>query len=286
MQKVLEYIPIIIPQRKYIDMYNHPNAYNENNISIYIAEDGLITLLIRQVNYKKFHDEAYILGNNKSISLYSILKGYDFNNLEYQNIIYDYNKFKTYPTGWIGMDDIRFINSQDVLVTMSECNSNGRPCLFSAKLNDNVITLSHKLEPSIIEKNWIIMNDNQVIYSVSPFVIKSLLNDDRKEIPMNDYLKKTLLNYHGSTNCISFQNGLICIIHKYENKKIIHRWFWFDPNTYVVKISNTFTFFKYSFLEFNLSLIWYQDIIYTSLALNEDKIYILKIIPDNIVLNN
>lgn len=190
------------------------------------------------------------------------------------------------------MEDIRFINNDSLLVICSERNLNGKPCIFHAILHDNIITLTHKLEPSVIEKNWMPYNYNNkdyVIYRVSPFTIKSIFDDDRRIINLNELLSVQLKDYHGSTNGVSFigsTNEVLFLIHKYtfnnQQSKILHRWLLFNPETETVRISEEFSFFKYSFLEFNCSLQYYDELYYLTLAVNEDKIYIVTFTPEMI----
>jgi hypothetical protein len=312
-QKVINYIPLIGPERFFIDIRGLPNSYSDTNPSIYIDENNYIIILIRQVNYRKFSNKQFVLDQNTSISKYVMMYGHNFNNLETSQIEYDWNNFPKYNTYWEGMEDIRFINKNLLLVTVPERNINGMPCIFLAELITEKITekvtkikLLNKLEPSNIEKNWMPFHysdfdtnfdlyqnhQNLVIYSVSPFIIKSLYNDDRRLIPINNELVEKLQGYHGSTNGLNIHNmyqnqhDILFLIHKYETKTH-HRWLKFNPQHNQVYLSEPFIFFTHSYIEFPCSLSWCnpdQQIV-ISLGVNDNKAYIVFIDPNTIVFS-
>ena len=274
MQKA-QYIPIVVPQKHYVDQRGLDNAYHENNLALHI-ENNHIIMLIRQVNYRKFHNQSFTVGESISKSHYCMLSGPGYDHLTFTDLIYDWNNFPSYNTYWLGMEDIRFINHDELLVTVPQCNSNGLPCLFLATLCNNKIVLKEKLSPSIQEKNWMPFDD-QVVYSVCPLVIKDLRKDHRRLVCEND-----LKNYHGSTNGIKYKDQWLFLIHRYHQNKVEHRWMLFDEVTEKMKVSEPFVFFTHSFLEFNSSLCWYEGMIHASLAVNEDKIYVAVINPKDI----
>ena len=272
--EVLNVIPIITPQKYFINQYGIPDAYCTNNLALYIEDNGYITMLIRNVNYKRFHNKVCITGFATSMSEYSMLSGPDFNHLEYQDIIYDWGVLPQYPTHWFGMEDIRFIDRYRLLITCPERNTSGIPCLFYGVIKNNVITLLQRLEPSRIEKNWLPYgNEDKLIYHVSPFTIKSIFKDDRMIIDIGEEQSK-LEGYHGSTNCVPYKGELLFLTHLYTDKTV-HRWVTFNPETLKVKVSKPFSYMKHSFIEINSSLQYYNGIYYVTLAIHEDKIYVV-----------
>ena len=115
-------IPIIVPQICFKDRYNNMNNYAEMNPSIFIEEDGTTTILVRCVNYKKFNNKHFTLYQAHSNSVYYLLKGkitdsvkLDVENFEYHLIEPIFN-LPNYPTYWFGLEDIRFINSNTILI--------------------------------------------------------------------------------------------------------------------------------------------------------------------------
>jgi hypothetical protein len=287
---VENFIPIIVPQCVYIDKHNSPNAYHENNISLHIDNDGLITILVRRVNYRNFGGKQWYCGLNMQKSIYCVLRGTDFNTLEHNMIIYDWNNFPDYGAYWSGMDDIRFIDQNNVIITNCDRNIKsletpcGSPCLFLGKLENNTITMIEQLKPSDKEKNWMLYSYHDqinVIYSVSPLVIKSLKTDNRQTIKCDNQIENKLAGYHGSTNGIPYQGQLLFLVHKYV-QRTEHRWLLFDPTNLTIQISEPFVFFKYSFVEFNCTISWYNHKIYAALAVNEDNNYIAVINPNTI----
>jgi hypothetical protein len=283
-QSVINYIPLIGPERFFIDKTGLPNSYSDTNPSIYINENGFIKILIRQVNYKKFSNKSFVIGQKTSMSQYVMLTGYSFDKLETHFIEYDWNHFPKYPTYWEGMEDIRFITENKILVAVPERNSNGMPCIFLAEIISNSIKLLQKLEPSKTEKNWMPFHQNgesYVIYSVAPFVIKPLYEDNKRTICINDSLLRILQGYNGSTNGIAFEGSLLFLVHNYEIKSM-HRWLKYDPITETVKVSEPFIFFIHSYIEFPCSICWYRNNIMVSFGINDDKAMLAIISPDNI----
>jgi hypothetical protein len=134
------------------------------------------------------------------------------------------------------------ITDSSILTTIPECNPTGQPCIFRATL-DNKIHSHTICSPNIIEKNWMPYVDHEgnhkVIYSLFPFVIKSIDNDDRQVL----LIKTSLLEgYHGSTNGIVYEDGRLFLIH-INNEKTYHRWMLFNPSQQTIKLSEPFVFF-------------------------------------------
>ena len=281
-------IPIIVPQICFTDKYNNINNYVEMNPSLFIDENGNITILVRCVNYKKFINKEFTLHEQNSNSVYYILKGniqgrgkLDIENFEYKLLEFEYN-LPAYPTYWFGLEDIRFINFNTILVNVPELNEGGKPTLFKAELNDNKVTNFVSCKPNnTIEKNWMpYLNNklNKVIYSLDPFVIKSIENDDVQEIPILESIKNKLKGYHGSTNGIDINENSeekLFLIH-INREKTYHRWLIFNIQTNSIKLSDEFLFFKNTYIEFSCSLSRFKNNIYVSLGVNDDKAYIIE----------
>ena len=185
--------------------------------------------------------------------------------------IYNIQRYKSL---WYGVEDIRFIDENTILACIPECN-NGSPCIFKGKLNENVISSFEKCNPSVCEKNWMPF-DQKVIYSVSPFVIKSILENDMEEI------KCDLNGWHGSSNGIDFLGDKLFLIHK-NNDRVYNKWLRFNPNTKKITYSNDFVFFKDSYLEFTCSLAKYKERIFVSVGVNDNKAFIVEIEKDVIL---
>ena len=145
--------PLFLPQKIFIDRFRNVNAFVEMNPSMFIDKNGDVIILVRSVNYKKFYDFNFTLFENFSISNYGMLVGHISNlyNLKYYDIIIEYN-LPTFHTYWKGLEDIRFISKDTLLVTVPELNENGNPCLYKAKMTNNKIHSFIKCYPNIIEK--------------------------------------------------------------------------------------------------------------------------------------
>jgi len=284
-------IPIIVPQICFMDKYGNTNSYVEMNPSLFIEEDGNVTILVRCVNYKKLNNKDFTLYEDVSKSIYYKITGkiidtqkLDIENFEYNILNYNYD-LQIFPTYWKGLEDIRFIDKNNVLVTVPELNESGFPSIFKANINTNTISNFIPCKPNLIEKNWMPYFDNKknkVIYNLNPFIIKSIEEDDSEEIELSEMNKKKLECYHGSTNGI--------ILNKYErlflihvNKNITtHRWLIFNVKTKTIFLSEEFVFFKNSYIEFTCSLSIFNERIFISIGVNDDKAYIIEVSFNNI----
>jgi hypothetical protein len=277
--------PLILPQKYYTDQFGKPNAYIEMNPSMNIDENGKVQILIRCINYRKFHNKQFVLFEPHSNSVYFLLSGnmkegerLNVDNFETQEITYHYG-IPTYYTYWKGMEDIRFVNSSHLLITVPECNKNGNPSIFQAKIEDKKIHSFEECRPNITEKNWMpfIGEDGNpyVIYSLSPFRVKQIKEDIFTEIDVSSENANALQGYHGSTNGISYHQFQLFLIH-INREKSYHRWLLFDPISNEIRLSDEFVFFKHTYIEFPVSLCQFKDRLFISLGINDDKAFIIE----------
>lgn len=279
--------PIIIPTNIYIDKYGNQNSFVEMNPSIFIADNGEYTILVRTVNYLKYQNKSFTIYGDSSKSLYSIIRGniiddkLDLDNSEVKILDIKYN-IPRYWSLWYGVEDIRFINNSTVLACIPECN-NSNPCIFSGILSGNVLTSFEKCNPNNTEKNWMpyISDEQKIVYSVCPFVIKSVLKDDRDEIYLSSEQQEELKGWHGSSNGIDLFGSKLFLIHINEDR-VYNRWLLFNPKTKTINYSNRFVFIKDSYSEFTCSLAMYNNKIYVGLGVNDNKAYIVKLSVDEI----
>jgi hypothetical protein len=290
---ILHIHPIIIPQRKITDRFNNPNAYIEMNPSMFITDAGDVTILVRNINYRKFYDKSFVIFDNISNSLYSIIKCkiWDKVPLNLENsecsLIKYYNNLPIYNTYWKGLEDIRFINATSILAIIPECNKDGNPCIFRATINvdEQMIHSFKPCFPNKIEKNWMPYNEKnaveKVVYKLNPFTIKSIDHDNTEVINTSLEQKEVLRNYNGSTNGIPYNGAQLFLIHT-NKEKSYHRWLLFNTETSEIIISNEFVFFNHSYIEFPCSLCKYNERIFVSIGINDDKAFIIEIEPSEI----
>lgn len=273
--------PIIIPTQEYQDRYGNYNTFVEMNPSLYINNDGTFIILVRTVNYLKYKNKAFTIYGNSSISLYSVIRGkindveplnLDDCEVKPVNIIYNIPR---QPSLWYGIEDVRFIDSETILACIPECN-NSSPCIFKGKLEDNNITGFEKCQPSITEKNWMPYDNIKVVYSVSPFIIKSIVTNDMETIELDENVNLELDGWHGSSNGIDLCGNKVFLIHKNKDR-VWNRWLIFNPNTKRVRISKEFVFFRDSYFEFVCSLVRYDNRIFVSVGINDCKAYIIEL---------
>ena len=126
-------------------------------------------------------------------------------------------------------------------------------------------------------------NSYKVIYSLQPFLIKSIENDDLEEIEISNLNKIKLEDYHGSTNGIVLNNyERLFLIH--INREITsHRWLLFNIETKDIVLSEEFIFFKNSYIEFPCSLSKYIDRFFISIGINDSKAFIIETTYSDII---
>jgi hypothetical protein len=278
--------PIIIPTQGYQDKYGNYNTFVEMNPSLYIDDDGIFVILVRTVNYLKYKNKAFTIYGNSSTSLYSVIRGkindmepmnLDECNVKPVNVLYN---IPQQPSLWYGIEDVRFIDSETILTCIPECN-NSVPCIFKGKLEDNNITGFEKCNPSNVEKNWMPYDKTKVIYSVCPFIIKSIITNDMETIKLDEKLNLELDGWHGSSNGIDLFGEKVFLIHKNKDR-VWNRWLIFNPNTKSVRISKEFVFFKDSYFEFVCSFVRYKDRIFVSVGINDNKAFIIELDIDTV----
>jgi hypothetical protein len=277
--------PIIIPLTCFRDNFDKMNALYSMNPSLFITKYGDVYILIRNINYRKFQDKQYTIYENSSKSIYSLLKGnisenksLNLDDFTYHNININYNR-QTHSTYWRGIEDIRFISEDVLLSIVPELNVNGNPSIFKASF-DTINSEIHSFVecyPNHTEKNWMPYTDDdnkeKVIYSLYPFKIKSIEEDDLKEICTLDELK----NYHGSSNGILYKgNYRLFLVHSNKDK-VYNMFILFDPTINDIILSKPFLFFKYSYIEFTCSLSIYSERIFVSLGVNDSSAYIIEL---------
>ena len=278
--------PVIVPTEQYQDRFGNQNSYIEMNPSLYIKDDGSFIILVRTVNYLKYKNKSFTIYGNSSNSIYSIMRGQledgqmILDNCDVRRLDVKYNIPHQWSL-WYGIEDVRFVDDVTVLACIPECN-NSNPCIFKGTLTDNVLTSFEKCSPSQIEKNWMPYEPSKVIYSVSPFIIKSIVEDDREEIPLSEADKRELEGWHGSSNGIDFNGDKLFLIHK-NNERVMNRWLLLNEETKSVRYSKEFVFFKDSYFEFTCSLAKYEDRIWASIGVNDNKAFIVEMSQDEIM---
>jgi hypothetical protein len=274
--------PIHLPQKQFKDSYGNANAYVTMNPSLYITPTGDITLLVRSVNYRKYRDKQFTLNELPlSVSTYTICRGkMESNkplifNFTMDDLTLEYNQ-PTYSTYWKGMEDIRFITQYQVLVTIPEFNPGGNPSIFLANIYNNRISYCIPCEPSNTEKNWmpfLLNNEPMVIYSIDPFIVKTVLDAELIEVATS---LPPLKGYHGSTNGLAYKDGFLFLIHQSRDISY-HRWLYYNPVSHHVKVSDEFIFFKNTYIEFPCSLCEWESRIFISIGINDDTAYIIEV---------
>ena len=274
---VLRWHPLTAPQILFKDRQGETNAFMETNPTFHINADGTFLLLIRQVNYRKFHNRAFKMGGVFSESKYHLFRGKfsDTKELVYteSSPVTFVDHLPQYDSCWHGYEDIRMIDDKRFLCTAPQASPTGSPVIVEGILEGATATIVRRCEPSTIEKNWMPFTAGAktfVLYSVSPLAIK-VLEDPAPKILAP---AKELAGYHGSSNGIPVSQGYLFLIHKY-GERTEHRWLLFSPQDKKYGVSAPFTFLPHSYIEFTCSLCEYKGELYIGLGVNDDKAYIV-----------
>ena len=268
------WLPLICPQRLFHDKDGSPNAYMDTNPSLFVDKDGATTILVRQVNYRKFKDRSFKMGESRSISQYHVLRG-SYNHgvfiIDWESSANTHTTLPKFPTYWYGPEDIRFVDQHTLLAIYPELNPSGNPRMVLGNMDTtNTMTFHSLLEGSDVEKNWMPFTHQGVqlvVYSVSPLTITPLRT--YKQILLHP--APELTGYHGSTNGISYNGGYLFLIHKYTSKTE-HRWLYIDFSKNRFAFSEPFVFLRHSYIEFPCSLVELPDgKLATSMGINDDK---------------
>lgn len=282
--------PIILPQQCFTDVFGKTNAYVSMNPAMTIDSEGRYIILVRCINYRKFHTKQFTLYEHRSNSKYMCLQGIL---LQYQPLTLEscsatelkvsYTQ-PTYPTYWTGPEDIRFVDRSSVLVNLPECNPSGHPAIFHAQFDPSSSTLTkiqECLPHSSPEKNWMPFQadtyPSHVIYSLVPFIVKPIYTDTKQTIPLSQTLQIALEGYHGSTNGIHTETGEYLFLIHANKERTVHRWLRFHPSTHRISISPEFTFFKHSYIEFPCSLSEWNHSYFIGMGINDDQAMILEV---------
>jgi hypothetical protein len=308
--KILNTYPIICPQIVFKDRFGNHNAFTEINPAIWFDESTQTwTVLVRGINYKKLSNSSFTLYHSPAHSLYWIAEGKDLNSLEFRELKFEYGNLKWYSSYWNGVEDIRFLDKDIIIACVPQLNPGGGPALFKAKINRQtqhdfaILHSFQSLEPhERPEKNWLpFPGGHVVLYSCSPLILKPLETDVKQEVPCSPEVKEALQGYHGSTNGVLIRvknsnnhpedfissetkplvkvgDSWVFLVHKNnENKRTVHRWLWISDDYLNIRVSDPFTFFKHSYIEFPCGLVYKDNSFYVSLGVNDDKGYILQV---------
>ena len=272
-------MPIILPKDRFSDKYGEPCSFVDMNPSMYINSSGGVTLLVRRVNYRRYSDGRFSRSRFPSESKYVVAKGHidDLNRLEVTPMEINYG-IDTYDALWKGPEDIRFVNEYCIIATIPECSPSRNPNIFCGVVANFRLAHVEPCSPNLTEKNWMPYDDDfsgpKVIYSLSPFCIKSVKHDDREILPID---LDALTGYHGSTNGIRYQTEYRLFLVHVNRERTYHRWLLFHPGNKTAKVSDEFVFFQHSYIEFPVSLCEHGGSLYVSIGVNDEAAFVLEV---------
>ena len=271
--------PLFCPQILYKDRFGgNLQPFLEMNPAIFFDTDAKEWIVVvRGVNYRKYLNNVFTCYVQPLHSIYWIGRGPSLQNLSWQELKYEYN-LPLYSSYWNGVEDIRFITKDTVVCCVPQLHPNGKPAIFTAKLNyeRSVLTSFVPCTPNTrTEKNWMPFDKKKVIYEVSPFIVKDIQLNQQEEIPLTPLMKQMLEGYHGSTNGVPYNDGWLFLIHKNLTNKVLHRWMFLKGSS--VQVTEPFTFFKDAYIEFPCGLVLENGLLYVSLGVNDCQAFVLEL---------
>ena len=280
LEQPLKVYPLFCPQIPFKDRFGNYTPFVEMNPAmVWDSVNQEYVVIVRGVNYRKLANKSFTLYQTPAHSIYWIARGKELSSLEFKELKVDYGGLPLYSSYWNGVEDARFINSKTLLVTVPWLDKRGQPTMFTCSLENDVLCKFQRCEPSDrAEKNWMPCSDQtSVIYSCSPFVKKDLVSDQQEIISLAPMLQ----GYHGSTNGICWNNSSkeLYLVHKSVEDKVIHRWVVINHDTKQVKVSDPFTFFNHTHIEFPCSLQKVGHSLFVSLGVNDEKAFIIQVKP-------
>ncbi len=278
--------PLFCPQIPFKDRFGNYTPFVEMNPAmIWDSNTQEWIVLVRGVNYRKLANKSFILYATPAHSVYWIARGKELSSLEFKELKVDYGGLPLYHSYWNGVEDARFIDSKTVIVTVPWLHPQGQPTMFVCSLENDTLCKFQRCEPSEKpEKNWMPCPDRtSVIYTCSPFVKKDLFTNKQETIAEC----KVLQGYHGSTNGIRWNNSskVLYLVHKSEADKVVHRWIVHNELTNEIKLSNPFTFFNHTHIEFPCSLQEQNGSLHVSLGVNDEKAFVIEVDPPILLLS-
>ena len=274
--------PLFCPQILYKDRFGgNLQPFLEMNPSIFFdSDENQWIVLVRGVNYRKFKNNIYTCYVHPLHSIYWIGRGSSLDALSWEELKYDFGNLPQHSSYWNGVEDIRFLNREEVICCVPQLNPGGRPALFTAKIDytRNILTYFTPCLPNqTTEKNWMPFERNQVIYSVSPLILKDVHEDKKEEIPLTPNQRAELEGYHGSTNGVLLtDDSWLFLIHKNKTNKVEHRWLRIHSNK-TITFSPSFTFFKDPYIEFPCGLVLKEDALFVSLGVNDCQAFVVEL---------
>ena len=262
-------IPLFCPPLKFINMYGQNDCYSPTNPALWISDTGAYVLLVRAVNYRKFHDYTFTLSEPTSNSVYMVQRGEDVYTLlqdTAERVHVDYGA-AVHRTYWRGPEDIRFLTPPSVLATVPELTPGGHPSVFRARLVGTTLSQFEPLEPNTTpQKNWMPYGSGWV-YSVHPWVVHT---PTPRTLPFDT---QCLAGYHGSTNGVLVDGWWWFIIHDKKD----HRWLRLRADEGAADVSEPFAFFRNTYIEFCCSVSYYRGDLWIALGCNDAHAYVVRI---------
>lgn len=266
-------LPIFCPPVKFVNRYGCHDAYVPMNPSLWISPDGSYVMLVRNVNYRKFHDYTFTLSEGVSNSIYFIQRGQSIRRLYAdipERLAVSYG-IPTYRTYWTGPEDIRFVSPSTVWVTVPELSPQGQPSLFQATLEGTALTSFVALRPnSTPEKNWMPYGQ-QSIYALCPLTLR-----EPSGALVVVSASTVLQGYHGSTSGVLVDGLWWFIVHD----KKVHRFLRTDG--VVWEVSEPFSFFRGTYIEFCCSLCFYDNAFWCAVGCNDSQAFVLSVPKDSL----
>ena len=247
-----------------LDLKNE--KFNNSTPCKLITKSGDVHLNIRYVNYKYNQNNDIVLINEKPFFIYNPVITRNLYNGE---IEFKIKSDKIIKSDIIGFEDIRLFEKNNQIKFLATAKG------YNEDQNQyNIITGEYNIEKkemilekvfnspdnSSCEKNWVMLNESEIIYKWSPIRIydyETLIEKRRYNVP------KIFNFFRGSTNIISVKDFLLCLVHtihlnEQNKRKYLHWLIKLNKNGEPLEYSTPFSF-ENNEIEYCLSINYLQN---------------------------
>lgn len=231
--------------------------------SLILRENHLI-VNVRYVNYRIDDNGNYV--NQENIITKNAIATLDISKPRWQIVDEFELAYDTSQDGrYIGLEDIRLFLEQDkILYNANRGLKNGDMTVEHGQIALESKSTKHSQwlkGKGTLEKNWVLCNENRVIYHWTPeLIIGKLVSDEFVEIQRNP-VPAFFCNLRGSTNGVVIKDELWFICHtvSYEDRRYYyHIVVVLDKNTLALRRYTPFFTFEGEKVEYTLGFVYLE----------------------------
>ncbi len=249
--------------------------FNNSSSCRLITKSGKDITNIRYVNYI-IPDYKHINGSTFNFSNPVITKNY----LNGENLLIEKSNLKKYRNIIEGLEDIRLFEKDNKICFLATSKQYQENINLFRIVTGNINLNTYEIEVTKVfdspdnqscEKNWTILNENEIIYKWFPLSIYSY--DNLNLLKKFDNLPKIFKYFRGSTSCIDIEGFKYCLVHsvhqqRNNTRKYLHWLVKLDQNGYPIAYSIPFDF-ECQQIEYCLSINFIENKLVFNYSIND-----------------